>query len=148
MHTGTCGGAGQIVCRSSLLEGYCHVLLSGKCLWREANFWESDHHFEMTLQISSGCSFLGGRYRAPWGPWLSLLTPITSLPYFNIIAAAGITQYLSKTDPQVPSLKKNLAHHFCPKYIFSQTFYDLNRQNGTGAQEVEEQCCLAIWELR
>lgn len=32
--------------------------------------------------------------------------------------------------------------------FFSQTWYDLNRRGGTRAQEVKEQCCLEIWELR
>lgn len=63
------------------------------------------------------CSFLGGRCRAPWGPWLSILTPIL-LPYFHIMAGAGIIQYRSKTDLQIPSHKHNLEHWFCPKYIF------------------------------
>lgn len=147
MHTDTHAGAGQVICRNSLLEGCCMF----SCLANVSEEKQISENLAITLKwyykylLAEVCS---GRYNDPWGPWRSILAPI----------ALTIPQHYCRSRDHTIPVKDRAADSISQKKIwhsdsaqnifFPQTCYDLNRQGATRAQEVEEQCCLAIWELR
>lgn len=75
VHTDTHAGAGQVICRNSLLEGCCMF----SCLANVSEEKQISENLAITLKwyykylLAEVCS---GRYNDPWGPWRSILAPI------------------------------------------------------------------------
>lgn len=131
-----------------LLEWCCHVLLSGKCLWRDANFWEADHHFEMTLRKISGCSFHSGGDSAPWGLYLLVLTP-TSLLLETETSWQKQESHGTWQRKTCGSHMTNSIGHTVPAWnIFSLKLVKIWSDKVTQRLRSWEQHSLAIWELR